>query len=435
MEWQHDNYIGNVKACLIDSMAVEDYNSLDFARAVLSNVDSAQLYLLRIPFRGKKIQNEFVLVQTNNFGEVQRGRIVHLEGEQREIENGSLKNRTWDGRITIRGLNRKVILTSGIKNGFFEVFHTPANFRLGTIVPQDNVLPEIIVVAFVKNDDSISYSEWLYLESLFYSSPFDYSVGGEGYGSYYGSVDGGGGGYYDGSDSYQSSSSSEPVSLIHIDPLILIDYEWQADNEPIEIEKYLKCFDAIPDAGATCSIEIFTDIPVDNDPNKIFNFNSGSPGHTFFQIKKSNGALGVTQNIGFYPKDGWKTTLTTAPIEGKFVDNGYHEFNASLKMKLTPIEFKSTLAEILYLARFIKYDIDNYNCTDFALDVFNKTRTDKLQIPLYNLPGNELSTGTRTPQGLFNKLQQMKNSNSTEASNITIGIKKGWVASSTGSCN
>jgi len=64
------------------------------------------------------------------------------------------------------------------------------------------------------------------------------------------------------------------------------------------------------------------------------------------------------QNIGFYPMIGWKTLLTTAPVEGKFVDNSEHEFNASLKMSLTPEDLKKTLDEMIYLSSVVKYDID-----------------------------------------------------------------------------
>ena len=87
------------------------------------------------------------------------------------------------------------------------------------------------------------------------------------------------------------------------------------------------------------------------------------------------------------------------------------------------------------MAKSVKYDIDDYNCTDFALNIFNKCRTEKLKIPLYNIPGNYPSMGTSTPQGLYHTLKQMKSSGSPESENITIDIYKGWVASSTGPCN
>jgi hypothetical protein len=127
--------------------------------------------------------------------------------------------------------------------------------------------------------------------------------------------------------------------------------------------------------------------------------------------------------------------LTTAPIKGKFVDNGEHEFNAGLKMSVTPEELKKTLSRISYLGKFAKYDIDDYNCTDFALDVFNQTRiSNAIEIPRYNIPGGMAPYGTNTPQGLYNKLKILKQQGG-EGVGINIPGVKGWVSNSTGACN
>lgn len=88
-----------------------------------------------------------------------------------------------------------------------------------------------------------------------------------------------------------------------------------------------------------------------------------------------------------------------------------------------------------YLSRFIKYDIDEYNCTDWALELFNHVRSDQIKIPMYDLPGAQAPFGTSTPQGLYQKLQSMKQTATAEAKKITIGIVKGWVGGSNGPCN
>ena len=81
-----------------------------------------------------------------------------------------------------------------------------------------------------------------------------------------------------------------------------------------------------------------------------------------------------------------------------------------------------------------KYDIDNYNCTDWAMDVFNAAGGN-LQIPLYDIPGNVPSIGTRMPNGVYNKLKEMKAANQPQAANINIGFVKGYAGNSTGPCN
>ena len=215
----------------------------------------------------------------------------------------------------------------------------------------------------------------------------------------------------------------------------LVDFETNI-RTIINLESYLKCFENIPDEGATCSIEIFADVPVDSDPMVAFNFQTGSPGHTFIQIHKQNGAYGVTQNIGFYPASQLKTLLTTAPIEGAFVDNQHHEFNASIKMSLSVEQLKSLLLKTIELGKRVKYDMDDYNCSDFSLEVFNFARKgNELALPKFNIPGIEPTHGSNTPQGLYLRLKQMKDTNDSEAAMITIPQVKGWVGSSKGSCN
>ena len=76
--------------------------------------------------------------------------------------------------------------------------------------------------------------------------------------------------------------------------------------------------------------------------------------------------------------------------------------------------------------------IDEFNSTDFALEVFNTIRDvdHKLLIPKYDIPGGMAPFGTSIPQGLFNLLTGMKKNGSSEASNILIPGYKGWVTNS-----
>ena len=416
--------INRVQATLNDSLSAVDYQRLAFAKAVRTRINKDTSYL-RIPFRDQALKEAFVVVQIDDAGRVNRGRMISVTRQQ-----NMLPAYAFHGFLVIRWLTGKEVIRSRITRGYIEAFHATPTLLRSTIVPAPEYqeMPEVIVVASRTQNGVLSFSDYLWLQGLFNDAY-------RGVRTYYSNMeDSGTAGDREGGETSWSNLGGAGFFPAEDFPL-LIDFETEWSNPAIDIEKYLKCFDAIPDAGATCSIEIFADIPVDSDPNKLFNFESGSPGHTFLQIKKSNGSQSVMQNIGFYPKDGWKTLMTNAPVEGKLVDNSQHEFNASFKMYLSPENFKSTLNEILYLSRFIKYDIDNYNCTDFALDVFNKTRADKLEIPLYDIPSNLPSTGTRTPQGLYNKLKSMQQSRHPESSNISIPGVFGWVGDGKGPCN
>jgi hypothetical protein len=320
-------------------------------------------------------------------------------------------------------LNRKEVLNSAIENGYIAALHPQSSAR--QTLMEDNVMPEVVIVCYISGPDTFNYSTWLWLNSIIYLASYG-GPGGGSNGYYYGSADGnydyGGGGGGD----YAGVTTEQPI---------LVDADLYADKNAIDIEQYVKCFDNIPDAGAQCEVGIYADIPVDSDPNKIFDFSTGSPGHTFIQIKKTSadGTQSVVQNIGFYPQTGWKVGLTDAPVDAKFVDDSQHEFNAAYTKTLTPEEFRSTVTEIRYLKN-MQYDIDNYNCTDWALAVFNKQGYG-LDIPLYDIPGTYPSAGTSMPQGIYNKLQQMKNSGDPHADKIQIGFYKGYVTSSDGPCN
>jgi hypothetical protein len=437
-------YMQNVQKSLKVRVAKEEFEQLQFDRAILSKVDSVSLYLVRIPYAGKKIEDQFLLLQTDKDGWLVKGKIVNLI--QTSPPGLNTKAR-FDGWISIKSLDKMEVIESEILDGYITTFHPkPATLRTLVVPSEKNVLPEVVVVTYVKAEGSFSHSSWVSLMGILGGS----SGGEMSTGAYYSSLSvidggggGGGGGYVvggSGSTGYSSTGNDDqtysgrrPVAGYTEEEPIFVDIEMPEDFSAIDISKFLKCFSSIPDNGATCSIEILADIPVDNDPNKFFNWSTGSPGHTFIQISKSNGSQNVTQNIGFYPVSGWKTIFTTDPIESKLVDNGKHEFNASLKMNLTTEQLKKALNQLEHLSTK-KYDIDEYNCTDLALEVFNLSRANPLVIPRYHIPNGSAYGGTSTPQGLYQQLKSMQRSG-VETNNINIPGVKGWVSSSDGSCN
>lgn len=420
----HFIFLKNVKSTLKDSLGSADFQNLDFSRTVRTYIVDGNITLVRIPFKEKSILNEFVLVQTETNGMIEKGRIVNING-------AVSKNHQYNGSVTVTSLYRQELINSAITKGKVDAFvGTKISLKSEYVVPDPYVeLPEVIIVSTYSSGGGgeVSWSTWMSLQS-FFSEP----SGGGGGSGWYSSGDpyGGGGGYGGGSGGGGGGTitTEEPIE---------IDFENQYDDPAIQIEKYMKCFTNIPDAGATGSIEIFTDLPVNGDPTKFFDWENGSPGHTFIQLRKQNGTQSVSQNIGFYPVSGWKTTLTPAPINGKFVDNQGHEYNASIKINLNAAQIQTAVTRILYLARFVRYDIDDYNCTDWALSVFNeavKVEEQISDIPRYDIPGGMAPNGTSMPQGLYIKLQQMKQAGGSQAANISIPLV-GWVGQSGGPCN
>ena len=192
-----------------------------------------------------------------------------------------------------------------------------------------------------------------------------------------------------------------------MEEMIYISTETQINNPRVNLQNIVDCFNAIGDNGAECKITIHSDLPVNNDPTKFFNFDLGSPGHTWLRFEKSNSGQTFSQHIGFYPATDWKLITSSGPIPGKFVDNGNHEFNASYEVTVTPAQLKVAFTRMLQLQE-VQYDIDNYNCSDWGLEIFNQAvnPAQKLTIPKFVI-GTANLDGSNTPQGLFIQLRNM----------------------------
>ena len=367
-----------------------------------------------------------MIVKTDREGGIKQGKIIHMEFSA--IDSARQAGaRNPNGAIIIRSLQGKTEVSSSIVNGYITGFHNQPSQRT-MVVPGEGELPEVVVIGIRHLEGSFSFSGWCMLQSFFMDS------GGGSSGGYYGSLDGaapsGGGGGGSGSPTNGGSNTGGGAMT---EETILIDKEFQDENSAIVIQKYINCFTSIPDAGAKCSIEIMTDIPVDNNPNAFFDIDARSPGHTFLSLSKSNGSQHVTQNIGFYPAVGYKS-ITFFPTSGKLINNAGHEFNASLSMEISTTQLLAMLNKMLETSNQ-SYDIELNNCTDWALSVFNLGRTTPFVIPRYPIPTSSTMNLANTPQGLYRKLQEMVANNDAEKGRVTIGIYKGYAGGSNGPCN
>ncbi|MGC4038414.1 MAG: hypothetical protein QM764_20790 [Chitinophagaceae bacterium] len=399
------------------------YNTCNWKNSLQNTEDGVSF--IRIGFTGKNIANDFILLQLE--GErIVSGRIISIHPV---ADNGVVS-----GSISIYSLDGSVILrNAAIVNGFIQWERGGLSLR-DMIVPgaAGKTLPEVILVSTVKKP----------LPEYYYSLAAISGGTISGASATYSSAEPATGAAASGGSSGKPLPAGKSGSGANTKggsggggETITVDFEFAGAKAAIDASAYIKCFDQIADAGSTCTIELFTDIPVDNDPTKLFDWKTESPGHCFLQLKKVSGSQSVVQNIGFYPVTDYKSILTPAPVPGKLVDNSNHEFNASIKMNLTPDNFRATVNQIVYLSRFIKYDIDEYNCTDFALEVFNYKRATPLAAVKIDLPGAQVAGGSNTPQGVYLSLQTLKKSNTIEAPNITTDIIKAYVGNGKGPCN
>ncbi len=392
-----NSYVASVQRFVKDSLSVADYQSLDFTRARQIHVDSVQLHMLQIPLVGKQIKNEFLLVQTNAEGKTERARFIIIAGN---MVGAGPAAPSFNGKVAYRCVSSNSWEQENIVNGIIvrdgPVLSAAAAF---------NEAPTVIAYGtYIGN--VISWGTWYSFASLL----GDNNIGV--WENYYASDGGGGGG------------NSE-----FVETPVLVDFEYPEDAEAIDVDKYADCFANVPDAGASFSITINADVPVDSDPSKLFNFTEASFGHAFLTLKKTSASgTSVTQNVGFYPNSAWKV-LGAAEVESKMVDNGFHEYNAKYTVTVTAGQF-STALSAMKAASERSYSIGSFNCTDFSMYVFN-AGGGNLTIPTHPIPGSGGSS-SGTPQGLYGKIKELSDGGNV---NAMANNSKNYAGISHGPCN
>ena len=353
------------------------------------------------------------MLKSDNIGNIINAKIVHVERN---------KNKKIDADVAVvaSSLDRKNVRY--LKN-LYKKSKSSSNKSNSEISTSSNVsslmeeeepvgeqtLPDVVVTGYIYDDPAPYY--WYCFDDIL------------------GTSTGGGGTYtYGASDPYGGGGGGTTYS----DETIDINYE-NADQSPIDVAKYIKCFSSLSNVGATFKITIYSDIPVNSNPNDLFDFSTGAVGHTFLQLSKSNGDAIIQQNIGFYPETGWKS-IANSPVTSKLVDNAGHEFNASLTITVDATRFQNALNK-MQAESTMKYDMDDFNCTDYALSVFNAAAPTYLSIPGMHIPNGTFGTTSNTPQGLYIELSNLSKAGGYPGGQISIPNTAPKAGASHGACN
>lgn len=195
---------------------------------------------------------------------------------------------------------------------------------------------------------------------------------------------------------------------------------------PVSLLDLLKCFNAVGDANASYSISLCADLPKNDDASWLYKPGYGV-GHAFITMTKSDGVSTVTKSFGFYPSIS-VLSLTTGPVGSKMNDNGSHDYDAKITQSTDAAAFLTALAQAVYLAGHNSYDLDEYNCTNYAVEVFNIVRPPSNTIVINDWIYGVKNFG-QTPNGLYNKLSALKASGD---SSVELGA--GNAPSKTGTC-
>lgn len=101
-------------------------------------------------------------------------------------------------------------------------------------------------------------------------------------------------------------------------------------------------------------------------------------------------------------------------------------------MNLSAIQFRELLRHIRGVAKLARYDINDYNCTDFAFGVFNKFRqAGPIIIPKVSYFG--MFKEMTSPQSAYKELKRVSMQIPRDR-NIRTGTGKKYVTSNTGIC-
>lgn len=202
----------------------------------------------------------------------------------------------------------------------------------------------------------------------------------------------------------------------------------------IDLTKYFKCFTYIPDQGATYSVTLCADIPVDGNSGALLS-TSLHPGHAFIILTKTNGVLTLSQSFGFYPESP-RLSAAGIYVQSEIKDDGAtgHEYDASvIRPNVSQLDFQ-TVENMAVNLSSQEYSAYNYNCTNYALQVFNSIQVNNpITVPDWIGTYTGIDFGT-TPNGLYNVLVRMKTMfPGANTPNISVGPN--YAPASSGACN
>lgn len=334
--------------------------------------------------------NCVVLIKDLNFSHRVLIAVKNSEKWSANYVNYNVDNSGMSGQFTIQDIHKTSSKTINFANGQV-VSQTDATLRKQTNDLRKKLLltdlPPVTVSAIRYSDNSTIFLNslyWILNEDPAFQNVF---------------ID------FGSSSQYYVSGSSEIAYEIEPDDSM--------DRTKASVTKMNNCFGSVPDNGAIYSATLCADIPINDKPNVLIN--GLNPGHAFLILTKANGTNTITQCYGFYPENGPKS-LTTLPVTSTIKDDSQHEYNASITMpNLTQNNFNVLLANA-EISSISTYQLNGYNCTDYALEVFNSIRSGNE----INVPTNP-TTGGKVLGGLYNTLNTKKNNNAPEAGNISIG--------------
>lgn len=240
-----------------------------------------------------------------------------------------------------------------------------------------------------------------------------------------GSGSGSGSGDSGGNPPYGGGGTVDPL-----DPFP--SYNIYVGDEGIDLTARLNCFNTVVNNSQTVyTISLSADLPNSNNPNALLS-SENRVGHAYITLQKANNGNVVRQSFGFYPKSGFAAILKAGSVASQINDEGssnrYAE--ATLVKDVTAAQFQTIITTANNSANF-QYDLDTYNCTDYAVQVFNSGMAfaDKINVQDWIVERNTptgaplpINYGT-TPPGLYKAIKAKKDAGVAGATTNPIKVQ------------
>lgn len=180
-------------------------------------------------------------------------------------------------------------------------------------------------------------------------------------------------------------------------------------------------------------MKILVDVPNDSNPAQAVDLSSANGGHTFLNLTKTNGTNSVTKSFGFYPEDATGTgllSISMGNVGSSIHDNGASPYDASYEVSLTQAQFNLAVTQA-QTKSVNSYNLVNYNCTTYAVSVFNGALSTTALAPGDAQVGPV--TLDQSPSTLYTVLQTKK-ANGTPGITIEAPNAPGTAPAKTGVC-
>lgn len=202
-------------------------------------------------------------------------------------------------------------------------------------------------------------------------------------------------------------------------------------------ENILKTLDVFGDLSVNeiYQITIAADVPDNKRPAKVFY--KKEPGHVFIILEKKDTITNqsIAKVWGFYPVRP-VSTIFFKKTKSVLTDNSKREYNAAITKNISKEDLNTVIIKAAALAEK-KYHINQYNCYDYAIEIFNSL-PDIEMLPVTHVKFPFIFGKGGSPCGLYADLIKLKSTHSVWASTIRIGnftAPKNFLSPATDSAN